>query len=247
MQKSSFHSTLAKVLSVIIASYFLSSCGDNDKVLPDEAYFPLTVGLVWIYDVEESAISRAACADDGITAANYELKVEITEQYNTVGNEMSFLFQRSKRSKPTDPWAPFQSWSARLSGTKLIVNQNNINYVKMNFPLTTSGSWNGNEYNTESQIDGSKVDLYSLIALHTLYSISTELKFDRTITVLQSSLDDILFRDSRKEIYAYGVGLIYKESTELSYFKNNADPCFGQKRTKQGSIYKQTIKQFIKP
>ncbi len=246
MQKSSFHSTLAKILSVIIVCY-LQACGTKDNVLPDQAYFPLTVGLVWVYDIEESTIIRTACTDDGVTSANYELKVELTESYETSADETAYLFQRSKRSKTSDPWVPFESWLARLSGTKLIVNQNNINYVKMNFPLTTSGSWNGNEYNTEIQIDGSEIDLYSLTAVHVPYTISSELKFDRTFTVVQSSLDDILFRDSRKEIYAYGVGLIYKEATELSYFKNSADPCFGQKRTKRGNTYKQTLKQFTKP
>jgi hypothetical protein len=248
VQKSSFYFKLATlILGTLIALCSVQSCGTKDALLPDEAYFPLRVGSVWIYDVTESHIIRADCADDGVTNAGYELKVEVTNSYSNMENGTTYLFQRSRRNNATDPWMPFESWTAQVSGTKLIANQNNINYVKMSYPIASARSWNGNEYNTEKQLNGLNPDTYSFSQVHAPNTISSGLKFDRTVTVIQNAEEsNILYRDSRKEIYAYGVGLVYKESVELSYFSNSQVSCFGQKRTKQGTTYKQVLKEFTK-
>jgi hypothetical protein len=55
---------------------------------------------------------------------------------------------------------------------------------------------------------------------------------------------NIIYRDSRLEVYADQVGLVYKESYLLNYFANSQLPCFAQKRTQQGTTYKQSLKEF---
>jgi hypothetical protein len=57
---------------------------------------------------------------------------------------------------------------------------------------------------------------------------------------------NIIYRDSRLEVYADQVGLVYKESYLLNYFSNSQLPCFAQKRTQQGVIYKQSLREFSK-
>ncbi|MFN7329362.1 MAG: hypothetical protein ACK5UP_07645 [Bacteroidota bacterium] len=47
----------------------LSSCSTDQLRPSNDLYFPLSVGVYWIYDVEETNILRLACNDNGETVA----------------------------------------------------------------------------------------------------------------------------------------------------------------------------------
>ncbi len=251
MQKSSFSLKIAKPFLVLaIFAALLSSCSDSATEIASEEYFPLRVGYQWIYDVEEITTLRNLCADDGVTTTTYELKVEIISSAVNAEGGTTYTFQRSKRSGSA-PWTPLATWTAQRKGTQLVANEANIVFVKLVFPVSDGLSWNGNQYNTQLQLNKVNVDTYAMASVHQPYAVSANLSFPKTVTVIQNAEENnITRRDSRKEVYALGVGLAFKESIELEYFIDSNPPnnvCLAQKRVKKGSTWKQTLKEFSAP
>ncbi len=83
---------------------------------------------------------------------------------------------------------------------------------------------------------------YVLKNYHQSYQLSNGKKYTATLTVEQSDNQDFfVYQDKRLEVYAISVGLIYKETTQLTYFQ---DPCYGQQKVKTGIVYSQTLKNY---
>ena len=224
----------------------LYSCTTAEKKQAVSAnYFPLRVGKVWIYSVEEVTTLRTNCTDNGVTSSTYEWQVKVTDSVLNADMGFTYSIQNSKRLKPTDEWTSFSTWTAQVSSNKIIVNESNTNYVKLLIPVTNELLWNGNLYNNRQELNGLNVDDYKATKVGEPYTNPSGLRFDNTVQVIQNEeQSNILYRDSRLEVYASQIGLVYKESYLLNYFANSQLPCYGQKKTQQGIIYKQSLKEY---
>jgi hypothetical protein len=232
------------VLFIALLVWVCFGCG-SDSVVPTADFFPLRVGQSWVYDVEESNITRAACTDDGVTSTNYELLVTVLDSIPNGDQGFTYTLKRSKRAKATNAWVDFETWTAQVIGNRIVVNESNTPYVKMLTPIANGLVWNGNLYNNRQELNGLNVDDYSSTLVGQPYAIASGLDFDKTVSVVQNDeQSNIIYRDSRLEVYADRVGLVYKETFLLSYFANSQLPCFAQKRTQQGFTYKQSLKEF---
>ncbi len=223
------------------------SC-DSDRVEKNVNYFPFRVGQTWLYDVEETNITRAACTDNGTTTSIYELLVTVVDSVPNTSQGFTYRLKRSKRSKTTDPWIDFETGTAQLIGNKIVVSEGNISYVKLLTPITNDLVWNGNLYNNRQELNGKNEDDYKSTLVNKPYVVeSSGLSFGNSVSVVQNDeQSNIIYRDSRLEVYADQVGLVYKESYLLNYFANSQLPCFAQNRTQQGVIYKQSLREFSK-
>jgi hypothetical protein len=233
------------LLIVVHALYF--SCTTDSEKPSDELYFPLQVGTYWVYDVEETATSRLTCTDNGESLNRYELKVVVTDSFPNAETEggYSYILTRYTRSEAAQSWQPIATWTSKRVKSKAVNNESNILYLKLVFPLYEAQMWNGNIYNKELQLNGQIEDEYTAALVGKPYYLANGQMYPNTVTVLQNDEQkNILYRDSRLEVYALNVGLIYKESYLLKYFANSQLPCYGQNRVQQGSIWKQTLKEF---
>ncbi len=234
-------------ISVFLIVLLVTSCQSNEevKLIDDTVYFPMRVGNSWIYGVEESTTLRTSCTDNGVTVANYEMRVQITDSFPATDQGFSYVIQRSKRMKVTDPWQALDTWTVQRTGNQIISNQSNIKYVKLVVPLSNGLVWNGNLFNNQEELNGLNEDNYKAMLKGQPFTNPSGLTFNQTVTIVQNEeQSNIIYRDSRVEVYAFGVGLVYKESYLLKYFSNSQLPCFGQKKTQQGITYKQTLKEF---
>ena len=222
------------------------SC-DSERVEKSVNYFPLRVGQTWLYDIEETSITRAACTDNGTTTFSYQLLVEVVDSI-PADQGFTYRFKRSKRTNAADPWLDFETWTAQLIGNRIVVSESNISYVKLLAPITNDLVWNGNLYNNRQELNGKNEDDYKSTLVNKPYVVeSSGLSFGNSVSVVQNDeQSNIIYRDSRLEVYADQVGLVYKESYLLNYFSNSQLPCFAQKRTQQGVIYKQSLREFSK-
>jgi hypothetical protein len=240
----------ANIIRYGIVMAFLGLLGvscDSDRVEKNVNYFPLRVGQTWLYDIEETSITRAACTDNGTTTLSYQLLVEVMDSI-VADQGFTYRFKRSKRSKLTDPWLDFETWTAQRIGNRIVVSEGNISYVKLLAPITNDLVWNGNLYNNRQELNGKNEDDYKSTLVNKPYVVeSSGLSFGNSVSVVQNDeQSNIIYRDSRLEVYADQVGLVYKESYLLNYFSNSQLPCFAQKRTQQGVIYKQSLREFSK-
>jgi hypothetical protein len=211
------------------------SCS-TDEAVPAASvkdYFPLKIGASHIYSVEETVTQQIS----GESKSAYELKTVVSDSIPESDGEFTYVIQRYRRNDTQSPWTNLSTWSARVSRFQAIVSEENTGYLKIEAPMVEGKEWNGNLPNILDE------DKYSLIEVGKSYSTSSTNSFPSTITVLQNDNKDlIVFQDKRSEIYAQGVGLVYREILQLEYC---TDPtCLGQQKVKKGLAYKQTLKEY---
>ena len=205
-------------------------------------YFPLKVGAFWVYNVLETFISQV----NGQTGSVYELKTQVSYSIQSSG-QVTYVLQRFKRADASKPWVPIDTWSARKDQFQAVLQEGNIPYVKLTFPLVDGKSWNGNALNnlggTDRCADGTfTCENYVVSDLHKQFE-GTGVSFDDSVTILENNDNDpIVKQDVRKAVYAKSVGLVYYEVTILEYC--TVGSCIGKQIVENGSVVKQTLKDY---
>lgn len=222
----------------------IASCTDQEVTLPDMGYnyFPLKVDNYRIYDVSETTI-----VDNISTKITYELREWVSDSVINSNNTVTYTITRQKRSSSAEAWQNFETWTSTLNSTKLIQNENDVQFVKLMFPPSLNLAWNGNEFNSLENngnlFNDSKSETYIISAKAVRLSLTTGFDAVNTITVTQNSYDDpITGKDVRLEVYAQNVGLVYKEVTQLKYCTSGG--CLGQKLVNSGKIITQSLKSY---
>lgn len=230
-------------LSLTLFCLFIR-CSEEDPISTDIGldFFPLHTGDSWIYEVDETAIIQSATE-----VTNYQLRVTVIDSVKNIYGGHTFTLKHEKRASEIDLWESFETWTAEVTGSRLIQNESNVSFVKLAFPLFEGGKWDGNEFNNlpnhGNLFNDKNSDVYQVFEFDQSVSLSTGLDFSETATVNQNSfVDAIVGKDERKEIYARNVGLVYKEITQLEYC--STPDCLGQQKVDKGVILIQTLKSY---
>ena len=218
----------------LIIFVLLAACEASDvSRIPDAShYFPLAKGVYQIYDVQSREYFST-----GMEELTYEMKAEVTDSFPS-GNTYTYIIHRSTRSSSDEPWAPLDTWSVRRHHPEIIVTEGNTPFVKMKSPYVADMAWDGNAYNNLGK------DEYLLHEVDIPRELNG-MSFGKTLSVEQEWNDDpIVYRDERQEIYARGVGLIYKRTVQLHYCTHDA--CLGQQKVEEGTEMTMVIKEYGK-
>jgi hypothetical protein len=217
---------------IFCAAFAAVSCDSTDESpAPDRSqeFFPLRLGQYQLYDVTEVVYTLGVPE-----TLKYELKTVVTDSFPNVTEGFTYVLQRSKRSDGQSNFSPLDTWSARLGIHEIVVQEENISFVKIKLPAEKNAEWEGNLYNTLGE------DTYMIEGLHVPYEVNG-LTFDDCVVINQNDNEDfVVSLDQRKEVYARNTGLIYRESTLLNYC--TVGNCLGQQQVESGRIYTQTIK-----
>lgn len=227
----------------LMFSTIMLACSTIERVEPDSGldYYPLHVGQYALYQVEETNILFSTQ-----TKTFYELKVIVNDSIVSDQGVTYFLI-RQKRAKASDSWETLDTWSAQVTKNKIIQNEGNILFVKLTFPLSLNLAWDGNQFNNLADdgnlFTGSKSDQYFISDFNAPASLPSGFETDHALTVIHNDFsDNIVGVDQRKEIYAKGVGLIYKAITQLNYCTGSN--CLGQQKIDKGVILIQSLKAY---
>ena len=208
------------------------SCGEDDPVKgSDQEYFPLQTGFYQVYDVVKKEYKNQALPDISM----YELKTEVVDSFANLDGGFTFVIHRSVRSMETDPWQFREAWSARTNSYQAISTEGNISFVSIGFPAIRNKEWNGNALNTLV------ADSYQIGDIGKPYELPTGDSYNDAMVIIQQDEENELKRDQREEVYARGVGLIYKRSDVIDYCDDSS--CFGQKIIRDGVEYLQVLKE----
>lgn len=215
-------------------SVLLLSCSDGDslKQRNDQGYFPLEVGNFMIYAIEQTEYTGR----DQSSFSQYELKAEIVDSFENLEGSLTYVIHRSKRANEIDPWEFIDTWSARVSKYEAIMNEENTPFVRITFPASENKKWNGNALNSLPE------DLYLLEDSNFKVELESGLTFENCLVINQEEYLDVLSKNERQEVYAFGVGLIYKKYIELKYCDEG--DCFGQQEIVSGLEYFQELKDY---
>src|SRR5690606_23112270 len=137
-------------------------------------------------------------------------------------NTLNYRIERSLRYNTRSQWVADSVFLVSKSNTNVILTKDNTKRVKLVFPVKEGKTWPGDAFNGNGIYDPKwnviNQEPYTYHNVHESFTFNkkpfvynnSSLQFDSTVTVIQGETESIHSIDDRKEIYAAGVGLIYR-------------------------------------
>ncbi len=240
---------LSGVLLVAIC-FAAFSCKKSKQNTSDPTlnYFPIKLGHYVTYEVDSVYFFGTGSNYFGIdTCARYEIKSQIKysidDTFRDADNRLSYIMDVYSRPYPGGYWepnsviliTPTQTPILDLTAPvtqSLLYTQDRTQYVKLIFPISNGYVWKGNKY---AQVNDATFSYlknwnYRYQDYHLSY-FNGRVNFDNTVSVLENNenvnytnVDSGVagYRTFAKEVYAYNVGMVYKEWTHYTWNANNA-------------------------
>jgi len=233
---------MSKVFFFFISILILFSCHskktDTGPTVLGQDYYPLDSGRYWIYTVHKQVYNTT----------NIDTTYQIMELiYDTIhyGNNVIYQLYRYYRPNVTYAWPsqPDSVWTINCTSYELDITENEIEYVRLAFPLSNSEVWNGNARNALS------AQQYSISNLGLPYvdTVSTSMinTYSQACNVQEAQSFNLVGKDYRNRIYAKGIGLVYKKYETVSYDTNSGN--IGLYIITFGTIIEQQLLGYGKP
>ncbi|MFH0896211.1 MAG: hypothetical protein V2A54_17395 [Bacteroidota bacterium] len=212
---------------LMLSALFLFSCKKDPVQNSDTGYgyFPVNVGHAVVYDVDSTVWDDF---QDSVFYFSAECRELIESSFIDGEGKESQRIERWGRMADTNAWAITDIWySYRNSMNAQKVEENN-RFIKLVFPVKTTARWNGNAMNSLGEVEYKYTDAFEPKSYNGL-------SFDSTITVLESADSNLVYKNLSYEVYAKGVGMIYREIFNIEY---NTNPLDGSIKSGKRIIYK---------
>jgi hypothetical protein len=169
-------------------------------------YFGLNAGRFITYDVREIRHdSGAIIAHDTL---NYQLKTVIGDTVIDNEKRIARKFLRYKRANSTQSWVLSDIWTTIIVDRRAELVEENQRVVKLVFAPTLSKVWDLNAFNQQTKLDCYYRNLHES-------SVINGISFDSVIVVEQEDFPSFVDYRRKYEVYANGVGLVYKYYKDL--------------------------------
>jgi hypothetical protein len=203
-----------------------------DQEIAGYTYFPLEAGRYIEYEVEE--VRYTVTSSTPITTT-YFLREVCGPPYAGLTGVPQFPIERYKKGTLAANWVLDSVWTAYRLPDRAVRVENNTAFVKMSFPLAEESTWNGNLLNNYPE------EAYKA---HFEVPSPTQKEFPGSLTVVQREDSSPVSLYKRHEVYAPGVGLVYKEDTAWEYCQEPA--CIGSGKIDTGMSRITKIKSYGK-
>ncbi len=220
---------LLALLSVVCSVAFVNckkSSSSAPVADPTMNYFPTTFGKYVIYNVDSVYYDPAKCKT---TEKISQLRYSVSDTFRDDQFRLSYIMDVFTRANSTAAWTAQGVVYLTNTGSTLEYVQSGLRTIKLVFPVTSTQTWLGNSLISTN--DSNYMFLnnwsYSYQNIGSSYNTSYE-NFANTVTVLEnnetisntgSNSDAVPYslQSYAKEVYAYNVGLIYRETKYLTY------------------------------
>jgi hypothetical protein len=221
-------------LLVAMGIVFFASCKKHDDSNTDltRNYLPLTFGKYVTYEVDSIYYNENLCTQYRIKS---QLKYAITDTFTdrrNYANKVSYIVDVFARPYDGAPWIPQSVIILNPTGNSMNWSQDQVKYVKMMFPVTEGQTWKGNVNAPLNDPQFTFLTNWNYQYQNYRKSYNTGyLNFDNTVTVLENDesvnypgVDTgvAAYRVYSKAVYAYNVGLVYRELTHWTYKAYNS-------------------------
>lgn len=194
---------MRKFAFLMFTVVFFSACKKDESgpVQFHYAYWPLNQGHFVVYDVLEVKHDVQALVQRD--TSKYQLKIVIGDTLTDLEKETAFKFFRYTRATSSDNWLLKDVWTTKLSGNRAELVEENQRVIKLVFAPTKEKEWNANAFNQFTPLNCYYTNLHTGLTLNGNY-------FDSTLTVEQEDFFSLIDHRRKYEVYAKGVGLVYK-------------------------------------
>tara|TARA_X000000950_G_scaffold47597_1_gene55084 strand:+ start:2538 stop:3194 length:657 start_codon:yes stop_codon:yes gene_type:complete len=200
-----------KIKLYFILLVIISSCKpiDYDNINYYYNYFPLQIN-----QEKEFLVTNIVHSSFGRDTSSYFLKEIITDYNINIEGDTVYTLERYWKVDSSLSYEIKDVWTSKRNLGAGYLNEENITYTKLIFPLSLNIFWNGNAFNNLDYQE------YSIESINIPFQLN-DLIFDSTVTVIQNYKSNLLEFENAKEIYATGIGLIYKEDVQLEINSGN--------------------------
>jgi hypothetical protein len=140
---------------------------------------------------------------------------------------LSYMINTQIRRADTLPWRSGEVFYATPTETGLEVMQSNLRFLKLTFPIAHGKTWMGNSMIPAQDQDYQYLHDWTYRYQDFQRAFNTgKVEFQNTVTVMQHDEQQndpetmpmaYAFRTYAKEVYAYDIGMVYKELTHWTY------------------------------
>jgi len=212
----------------------------EQQPIPGSEYYPLSMGRFVEYDVD--SIVYTELPKDTLTY-KYRIKEKLIEEFtDNQGNKSVRLERYYKTYSDQTPydsmaWKVKEDWLLKPDQQKIVLQEHNISYTKLIFPVMLNASWDGHAYNN---LGKTLYDYEYLDKAETLGSII----LNRVLKVNEfCDTTNLIIYKLEYEKYAAGVGLVYREIQHLE--SNTVTPGVPvRNRIEKGIKYKLSIVRY---
>ena len=207
---------LLKKIKMRIELYFvlliiISSC---KPIVYEETNFFYNYYPLQINQVKEFFVTNIVHNSFGKDTTTYFLKEIITDYNINMEGDTVYTVERYWKVDSSLSYEIKDVWTSKKNLSAGYLNEENITYTKLIFPLSLNIYWNGNAFNNLGYQE------YSIESLNIPFQLNNVI-FDSSLTVIQNYKSNLLEFENSKEIYATGIGLIYKEDVQVEINSGN--------------------------
>ena len=222
------------ILSLIIAATLLTSCGSKkaDLMLTSiNDYAPLVVGKYITYSVDSLVFKNFGTLE---VHNLYEVKHLVADTFIDNSGRKAYKIIRYIRKNAMESFVSEYTFAAVNTGNSYEFTENNQRFIKLTMPIKNSYNWKGNVFiNLSTVIPGfgnsyflddwdyryDNVDDAMPIPLpgFTLSNTVTVNQRDVSTNLPVTGTTNIANKDFSKEIYAKGIGMVYRQFIHWEY------------------------------
>ena len=207
---------LLKKIKMRIELYFvlliiISSC---KPIVYEETNFFYNYYPLQINQEKEFFVTNIVHNSFGKDTTAYFLKEIITDYNINMEGDTVYTVERYWKVDSSLSYEIKDVWTSKKNLSAGYLNEENITYTKLIFPLSLNIYWNGNAFNNLGYQE------YSIESLNIPFQLNNVI-FDSSLTVIQNYKSNLLEFENSKEIYATGIGLIYKEDVQVEINSGN--------------------------
>lgn len=244
MNKKLFSFLFLATALIVIGVY---SCKEADapkqEADPSTNYYPLQVGKHIIYDVDSTIWDDTVCV---VLPKHYQLMYMVADSFKDEKGRTAFRVDKRWRKKVEDPWKTQDVIYVTNTGLTVEVEETGLRFIKLVYPISEGRRWKGN-----ALIDGNDPELYYFDNWEYYYfnvgqdyntgdvnyknTVSVS-QIDRTINNPEEMPKSFASRTYGREVYASGIGMVYREYIHWVYDPATATPAKNACRRGNGVI-----------
>lgn len=211
---------MRKLLLISLLSLVtFSGCYKEDTEIPfiGYEYFPTEIGKFIEYKVD-SIWQDDVIGQIGFAEAHYFLQDLNESDFTDEEGRPAVRVERSWKQGQNGEYSIKDIWYRTRTSEVAEQNEENVTFIKQNFPVREGKSWDGNRKNTLQTLQElylqngvPEVWEYQYINVNQPYTING-FTFDSTVTVLQIDRPAIFGLSMfGQEVYAKDIGLVHKQ------------------------------------
>lgn len=220
--------SLPFVLLAFVITVAMFSCKKPDDIpaapQAEQEYYPLVKGKWVIYDVDSTIWDDVFCVK---RMYHYQVMHMVADTFTDEIGRMSYRVNTRIRKRVEDAWEPHQVFYVTNTNVTLEMVHDQQRFIKMIFPIENGDQWMGNNYILSNDPDFAFYANWTYEYRNVGEKYNTGFKvFDKTVTV--EHIDDAISdpeifpdvyasRTSSREVYASGVGMIFREYFRWTY------------------------------